>query len=261
MREPHDGSWAAADQSDNPGAWTEPRQAPVLRSIQQVAAVRARADVRASRCGCPTGSSHGPAPGRTAPPPSGTSPVGFRTGISGVSGLALRSRHAIRGFRNWPPDRLAAVGSCVRSHGRCFQSDRCGRHLGCVRTGRRTESGRRGSHAAVPGPAGRPAEAHARRGTSSLLARPVARVSARIRDWGAKCPGLDSRVCEESLVGASIPWLPKLRRGPLTNDRISGPALSRSTAHRWAAAVGIVGLVAASWAAGYLAGRRAKQQS
>jgi len=77
----------------------------------------------------------------------------------------------------------------------------------------------------------------------------------------ASRPGLDSRVCEESLVGASIPWLPKLRRGPLTNDRISGPALSRSTAHRWAAAVGIVGLVAASWAAGYLAGRRAKQQS
>src|SRR5665648_576482 len=44
MREPHDGSWAAADQSDNPGAWTEPRQAPVLRSIQQVAALRGTAD-------------------------------------------------------------------------------------------------------------------------------------------------------------------------------------------------------------------------
>jgi len=28
-------------ESDNPGTWTEPRQAPVLRSIQQVAALRA----------------------------------------------------------------------------------------------------------------------------------------------------------------------------------------------------------------------------
>src|SRR5665647_2831868 len=54
MREPHDGSWAAADQSDGPGAWTEPRQTPVLRSIQQVAADRAGGRPRAP-AGAPGG--------------------------------------------------------------------------------------------------------------------------------------------------------------------------------------------------------------
>src|SRR5665648_1127227 len=36
-------------ESDNPGAWTEPRQAPDLRSMEQVAAGRAPAEKRAGQ--------------------------------------------------------------------------------------------------------------------------------------------------------------------------------------------------------------------
>jgi hypothetical protein len=49
MSEPHGTrqvSVGSRNQSDGPGAWTEPRQTPILRSTKQVAAVLARADER-----------------------------------------------------------------------------------------------------------------------------------------------------------------------------------------------------------------------
>jgi heme/copper-type cytochrome/quinol oxidase subunit 1 len=46
---------------------------------------------------------------------------------------------------------------------------------------------------------------------------------------------------------------------PLSSDQTFTTGGSLRPAHRWAAALGIVGLVATSWAAGYLTGRRTEQ--
>ncbi|RYV51506.1 hypothetical protein [Pengzhenrongella frigida] len=44
---------------------------------------------------------------------------------------------------------------------------------------------------------------------------------------------------------------------PLTETAFT-PGFGLDSTHRWAVAVGVASLVAASWAAGYLAGRRAE---
>lgn len=46
---------------------------------------------------------------------------------------------------------------------------------------------------------------------------------------------------------------------PLPSGDAFMPGVVLGTVHLWGAAVGAVGLVVAGWAAGYLAGRRARQ--
>ena len=65
--------------------------------------------------------------------------------------------------------------------------------------------------------------------------------------------------------GAIIAFAPTSQFGwfayvPLS-ESVFTPGVVLETAHLWGAALGAVGLIACSWAGGYLAGRRAEQRA